>query len=547
MMARRGHAYPQILLAAADLVDGEVLAAPSGITAADALRLVRRRRVRVLACGTTHHALAEDLARAASLGLGDLPARDVARPLPVVTPRTPELTVRRLLAEGAPAVIVSGRGAIARPAAPRAVPVRARLEKALPPATRALLAEVARVAAGQGARAFVAGGLVRDAWRGQMAGGDLDVVVEGDGPGVARALADALEGTLVEHERFLTASVRAPGHGRIDVATARSERYESPGALPWVLPAPIGQDLQRRDFAVNAMAVEVTSEGWELLDPFAGIVDLERGRLRILHPLSFVEDPTRLLRAARYAARLDLRPDAWTARCQALALRLAPYPALSGPRIAAELERLLDEPRGAAALASLAHGGVPRLLDPRWRLTRGASARLAALPATLAWARAQRVTRSPVRPVSVAVLALAADQAAPVAETMAGRIGLSGEPLSELRRALAETPALARRLAAAPPSAAGRALRNASGAELAALHLAGGAARERVEWWVTRGRAVEPVLGGEDVIALGVARGPGVAAALAALRDARLDGRVVDRATEMDYVRAWHSTQERKG
>jgi hypothetical protein len=336
--------------------------------------------------------------------------------------------------------------------------------------------------------------------------------------------------------------VRAPGHGRIDVATARSERYDSPGALPRVLPAPIGQDLQRRDFGVNAMAVEVTSDAWELLDPFAGAVDLERRRLRILHPLSFVEDPTRLLRAARYAARLDLRPDAWTARCQALALSLAPYAALSAQRIATDLERLLAESRCAEALAVLARGGVPRLLDSRWRLTRGTSARLAAVPATLAWTAARAVTR----PLVVGALALAGDQPAAVAETMAGRLGLSGEPLSELRRALAETPALARRVGGATPSAAGRALRGASGATLAALHLTGGAARQRVEWWLARGRTVEPTVGGDEVIALGVPRGPAVASALAALRDARLDGLVVDRATEMDYVRAWHSSQERK-
>ena len=538
-MARRAHAYPQITSTAADLVDGELLAAPSGVTAADALRLARRRRVRVLACAH-HHVLADDLARAASLGLDDLPARDLARPLPVVAARTPELAVRRALSEGAPAVIVSARGTIARPAAPRTMPVRARLEKALTPPTRALLAEIARVAAAQGARAFVAGGLVRDAWRGAATDRDLDVVVEGDGPAVARALADALRGTLVEHERFLTASVRASGHGRIDVATARSERYDAPGALPRVLPAPIGLDLQRRDFAVNAMAVEVTADAWELLDPFGGLVDLERRRLRILHPLSFVEDPTRMLRGARYAARLDLRQDAWTTRCQALALRLAPYPALSGQRIAADLERLLDEPTGAAALVNLARGGVPRLLDPRWRETRGTSARLAAVPATLVWVRSQRVAR----PIVVAALALVADQPPAVAEIMTGRLGLSGEPLTALHRALAEAPALARAVVDAAPSAAARALRAASAAALVALHLTGGAARERVEWWLTQGHGVEPILRGDEVIGLGVARGPAVAAALAALRDARLDGRVVDRASEIDYVRTWTSTHE---
>ena len=106
-VARRAHAYPQIVLTAGDLVDTDVLTAPSGITAADALRLARRRRVRVLVCGAAH-VLVEDLARADMLGLGDLLARDVARPLPIVAARTPEIIVRRALSEGAPAVVVPG-------------------------------------------------------------------------------------------------------------------------------------------------------------------------------------------------------------------------------------------------------------------------------------------------------------------------------------------------------------------------------------------------------------------------------------------------------
>src|SRR5262249_56369895 len=103
-MAHRKHAYPQVTLSAGDVIDTEVLAAPSHVTAADALRLARRRRARVLACGTGHHVLAEDLARAESLDLGDLAARDVARPLPIVAARTPELAVRRHLTPLAPLV-----------------------------------------------------------------------------------------------------------------------------------------------------------------------------------------------------------------------------------------------------------------------------------------------------------------------------------------------------------------------------------------------------------------------------------------------------------
>src|SRR5204862_7959974 len=198
---------------------------------------------------------------------------------------------------------------------------------------------------------------------------DLDLVVEGDGLAVARRLAQALGGTLREHQRFLTASVETLGAGRIDVATARTERYETRGALPRVMPAAIEEDLRRRDFSVNAMAIELASGAWGLLDPFGGREDLARRRLRVLHPLAYVEDPTRLFRAARHGARLGLTPDRATLAAQALALRLVPYPALSGQRIVAELERILVEPRAAETLARLGRRRAFRMLDTRDRVS----------------------------------------------------------------------------------------------------------------------------------------------------------------------------------
>src|SRR5207253_8871937 len=137
---------------------------------------------------------------------------------------------------------------------------------------------------------------------------------------------------------------------RIDAATGRSERYAGRGTLPRVMPSSIDQDVRRRDFTVNAMAVELASGTFGLLDRHGGRADLAARRLRILHPASFVEDPTRIFRAARYAARLGLRLDPWSARCQAWALSLAPYPALSGARIMAELGHILRDARPEVAL-----------------------------------------------------------------------------------------------------------------------------------------------------------------------------------------------------
>jgi len=326
-VAKRAHAYPQVSLVAVDLVNTAVTQAPAPIAIGAALRLARKRDAAIVVVDG-RCALREDLVRASLLGLDDLASTAVARDLPCVDAGAGEVTVRRLLAEGAPLVVVRDRrgpvGAVAaRGATTATLPTARRVADRLSSDTRALLESIGRLAAARGARAFLVGGMVRDLWRdAEMTSADLDVVVEGDGLAVARELARALGGSVREHRRFLTASVEAPRTGRIDVTTARSERYESRGALPRVMPAGIDQDLRRRDFTINAMAIELHSGAFGLLDPLGGRAALVRRRLRVLHPLSYVEDPTRMFRAARYATRFGFAQDAATARARALALRL---------------------------------------------------------------------------------------------------------------------------------------------------------------------------------------------------------------------------------
>jgi tRNA nucleotidyltransferase (CCA-adding enzyme) len=540
-MARWAHAYPQVEPGAASLVDVAVVSVSATATVGEALRLVRRRDGRVCAAGRAW-VLREDLARASALGLGELPAAAVARPLPVVDARAPEVTVRRELTGGAPLVIVRGPrttlGAVApRPDTGAAVSLGARLARWLPPASQAVLATIGRLALGRRGRAFAVGGLVRDALRqGAAAPRDLDVVVEGDGLALARDLAREVGGALVEHARFLTASVALPGAGRVDVATSRLERYDTPGALPRVMPAGIGPDLGRRDFTINAMAIDLTSGAFELLDPHGGRRDLADRRLTVLHPLSFVEDPTRVFRAARYAARLGFALDGWTARWQALALRRGPYPALSGARLVAELRLLLADARPEVALIRLGRAGAFRLLDPRYRFTRATAARVPDVPRLLAWLAASALEADPGE---VVVLFLLDDQPDDVARAAVRRLGFAGDRLAGLEAARATVPTLADRLAE-ERTASGRAarLRGRRPLELAWLWARGGArARDTVTWYVDRGRAVHAKLRGEDVIGLGVPRGPHVARVLAELRDGRLDGRLTDRAAEVAYVR----------
>ncbi|MBI2155784.1 MAG: hypothetical protein HYU26_02590 [Candidatus Rokubacteria bacterium] len=544
-VARRAHAYPNVRVDAAGLVDVAVAPASPTIAVGAALRLARTRAAGAIVAGE-RWVLREDLARAAALGLGDLPAAELARALPVVDARADEVAVRRALADGAPMVAVRDRrgpvGAVARPAAARrpepVASAAARVARHVPADALRLLAEAARLAGAHGASAFAVGGLVRDVWReAPGARRDLDLVVEGDGAAVARALAAALGGRLVEHARFLTASIDAPGFGRVDVTTSRTERYEAPGALPRVLPAGIGQDLARRDFTVNAMALELASGTFGLLDPWGGRLDLARRRLRVLHPLSYVEDPTRVFRAARYAARLGLTPDRATRAALALALRLLPYPALSGQRLAAELERMLAEPCASSALTSLGRAGAFRLLASGYRFTAAARRRVGELPAALAWARGRGLA---VDQVGLATLALVGGQRPAVAAAALARVSPPGEPRDRLERALDASRTLAARLgAAATPSARARHLRGLAPVELAWHWLAGDQAVRATLDWFTGVAGGPAALTGGDVIALGVPRGPAVARVLAAVRDARLDGTITTRAMEEEHVRHW--------
>ncbi|PYO19803.1 MAG: hypothetical protein DMD88_14040 [Candidatus Rokuibacteriota bacterium] len=539
-VAKRAHAYPQVSLVAVDLVNTAVTQAPAPIAIGAALRLARKRDAAIVVVDG-RCALREDLVRASLLGLDDLASTAVARDLPCVDAGAGEVTVRRLLAEGAPLVVVRDRrgpvGAVAaRGATTATLPTARRVADRLSSDTRALLESIGRLAAARGARAFLVGGMVRDLWRdAEMTSADLDVVVEGDGLAVARELARALGGSVREHRRFLTASVEAPRTGRIDVTTARSERYESRGALPRVMPAGIDQDLRRRDFTINAMAIELHSGAFGLLDPLGGRAALVRRRLRVLHPLSYVEDPTRVFRAARYATRFGFAQDAATARARALALRLVPYAALSGQRLAAELERILAEARAELTLSRLGTDGAFRLLDPRYRFTASTAHLVAELPGALAWVRARGLG---VEPVELGALALTGDEPQAIATAALERLAFAGEPLARLRHALAEGRALVARLRDAnAPSARARVLREQAPVVLAWLWLVGdGRTRAVLDWYLGLDRALV-ALSGDEVVALGVPRGPAVARVLAELRDGRLDGRITDRAMEIAQVR----------
>lgn len=553
--------YPQVEPGARGLAQASVAGCPAKATVAQALRLLRRKRTRFLVVeekGRFGLVRPEDLRRAEAFGYSERPVGDVTVwGVPAVSGDTSEVRVRRLLLTGAPVVLVRERGGVAGAVEPSelrdtpggvgALSLVGRLHQ-LPSEILNLLRTVSRLAESLGMRAHVAGGFVRDLIRGAPTQ-DLDLVVEGDGLALARRLSRELRGNLVVHLAFGTASIEGPGGGRVDVATARRERYARPGALPTVTPARIEEDLARRDFTVNAVALALNPFAFgQLFDPFGGRRDMEGRKIRILHPLSFAEDPTRIFRAIRYATRLGFTLDRWTRRSLLAALDLGPYPALSGPRLLAEMELILSEPGWPRSLLALGRLGVFRLLDSAYRFSPAAAARLGDLWDLLPRGRERGVGLDPVR---LALLCLVGHLQAPLAERCLRRFGLSGEPLARLLAALVEGPAVARRLesaAIAPASQRAAILRGRTTETLGYAWLVGSpSARRQLEWFLGEGQGIRPLLTGEDLLELGVAKGPSISRFLRELRDRRLDRQVSSREDEVRLVREWLARSRTSG
>ena len=237
------------------------------------------------------------------------------------------------------------------------------------PVAESLLHTLCHLASERDAALFVVGGLIRDVLIGSdnQDGDtlDIDLAIEGSPDSLLPVLAEAANAGPVRHERFGTASATLADGARIDLAQTRSERYSRPGALPSVQPAPIDVDLGRRDFSINAMALALTGErAGTLLDPHGGVDDLERKQIRTLHSASFRDDPTRLIRAARYAARIGAsieRRTARDARRDRHHLR-----ALTAERFGDAWRLLLEEPQAVSTLSIARQLKIPQSRETRW-------------------------------------------------------------------------------------------------------------------------------------------------------------------------------------
>ena len=371
----------------------------------------------------------------------------------------------------------------------------------------------------------IVGGYVRDVLMGNEPR-DLDVVVEGLTPKFVRDLAERLGGTVEKESEFGTYTIGVPGGEDVDVAIARTETYKRPAALPTVTPGTFAEDMARRDFSVNAMAFRIGVDGsLSLYDPVGGMADLEGRTIRVLHEESFADDPTRIIRAVRYAVRLDfsIEPHTGALMNEAIGSYL---PMLSRARVGAELRRTWECEQAAEVFHELVGFGVFEALDPALQIS------------PLACAAARRLPDSDHSrdEVFAAVLGLmVVDETA--SRRVADRLGMGKAEAEVLMDTAAQRPR--RETLMDPgvrPSVKRRMLGSACRLAVEAWEAWNGYPSGLTEYLGSLDETEAPELNGHDLQALGVLRGPLIGKILRRLSDARLDGEVRTRAGEEALV-----------
>lgn len=513
--------------------------------------------------------------RAAHHGLGELPVREyMSGEFSVVTPTTAIEVLQELIVERnqrfVPVVddgllvgaitrtdllrhlVSGGRGASRAPQATveGGPMVKKRhmvrmLRDRLPATVVAILQQMGSVGEDLGVSVFAVGGFVRDLLLGQ-ANLDIDIVIEGDGIAFAQAFARQHPCRVRAHHKFGTAVLVFPDGFKVDIASARMEYYLAPGALPMVEHASIRLDLYRRDFTINTLAVALNGRHYgDVLDYFGAQRDLQEKAIRVLHNLSFVEDPTRVFRAIRFEQRLGFHLGKHSEYLLRSAVRMGFVDRVGGPRLFNELVIILKESDPRPALVRMAELDLLKYLHPTLGFDTKAGAQFEAASRAIHWYELL-YTGQPCERWLVYFLCLTAALDADAVAGMTARLSIPGRYHALLGEQREDGRALLRKFERRrdrnnnPLPSEIRAWLHPLGTELR-LALMALSESDAVKRWIslyfTQLREVAPLLDGKDLAALGLAPGPAYKEVRQALLDARLNGKVVTREEEEQLVR----------
>ena len=416
----------------------------------------------------------------------------------------------------------------------------------LPQERLSLLRELGNLADQEGVFLYLVGGVVRDLLL-KRKDWDLDLALEGDGIAFARLVADRYGAGLAVFERFATARLVFQDGPKMDIATTRRESYAQPAVLPTVGPASIEEDLSRRDFTINAIAVQLNPRQFgRLLDPYGGQRDLRARTIRVLHDGSFQDDPTRIFRAIRFEQRFGFRLERTTVGLLAQAASTNLVQQLSGPRLQNEILLLFAEHDPVRAIARLERLKLLRFLHRRLCYTKNVKRVVTAVPKALAW-WARRFQDSVIDRPIVYLMALSSESSPAVVAAMIRRLTLSREQAKNVSAGGRPADRALKRLTnrgKVRPSQAYRLLADFSVEALVLLLAKQVSAQHGVrvsqlkQYLLTyaRNRAIKTALTGRDLQAMGLKPGPQYKTILGKLLDARIDGMITTQVEERNFV-----------
>ena len=388
-------------------------------------------------------------------------------------------------------------------------------------------------------RVYAVGGFVRDLLLG-IPSLDLDLVVEGNGIRFAKAFAQRDKARVTIHERFGTAAVTFTDGHTFDLATARTESYDSPAALPTVQRSSIKQDVSRRDFTINTLAIRLNAPRFgELMDLHGGRRDLQNKTIRVLHGLSFIDDPTRIFRAIRFEQRLGFQLDRNTAVLMQEAVKMGLVHRLSPSRLSAELLHVLSERETGKTLARLADFNLLQCIHPRLKWSPGLARLLKAAEKAVEWHARLSLNRL-TSPWVVYGMALMDPLPQPAVEEILTRLTFPRRQTQSMLWVVQEGTRLLRTLNQnVKPSETFRALCDLPDETLVFLmaKTRSEKVKQNISAQFTTYRWVKPILKGNDLKSMDLKPGPSYNKILNRLLDARLNGEVETEADERRLVR----------
>ncbi|MEK7713028.1 MAG: CBS domain-containing protein, partial [Nitrospirota bacterium] len=410
------------------------------------------------------------------------------------------------------------------------------LKEKFPAEIYAILKLAGEIADQLGINAYLVGGSVRDLLRGEE-NLDIDIVVEGDGISFAKAFGRKLNAKVRIHERFGTAKIISDNL-KLDVATARTEYYESPASLPTVETSSIKKDLYRRDFTINTLAVKLNLKDFGLLiDFFGGQRDLREKIIRVIHNLSFIEDPTRAFRAIRFSERFGFKLSKHTETLIKSTLKLDLFSRLSGARLYEELLLAFNETEPVKTLKTLSEFGLLKVIHPGLLFNNELESALQSMFETLAWFNLLFLEESPDRG-ALYLMALLSTLKEEERNTAVERLAPPPRVREMITKGITQSKDILNKLPLNDPAGLYHVL-NGVNLEILLFSMAQSKSKQKqkaISQYLIELRKIKPILKGKDLQKIGIKPGPVYSKLFSELLDEKLRGRLKTKEDEERFI-----------